>query len=265
MRAAASSVAERISLSEDALAEAGAEVIRLSCGRVILQPQFPHVYDANLVRRPTLREDNLDESLERMARPLREIGARHLQLTLDGADLPDAIAPLLRRRGFVRDRLLAMTVQGAPSGRGRAGGVRVRAVPQEATWEQFAYAMDRMNREEAWYAPSVSREIVGSLRLKAERGALELFVAEREGRVAGTVGLALHRGVGSIVSVGTLPDARRRGVGATMVIDMVERARARSAEIVYLIARADDSPKEMYRKLGFSTELAFDVWLRLPR
>ena len=267
VRAVASSVADRISLAEDALAEAGAEVLRLDVGRVIRQAQFPHVYDANLVRRPSLREHNLDDTLERMAAPLREIGARHLQLTLDGADVPDAIGPLLRRRGFVRDRLLAMTIDGPanPLGHGRAAGMRMRRVPEEATWDQFGYAMDRMNREEAWYAPSVSREIVGSLRQKCELGALSVFVAERDGRVVGTVGMGAHRGVASIVSVGTLPDARRRGVGGTMVLDIVDRARADRAEIVYLIARADDSPKEMYRKLGFRVEFAFDVWLRLPR
>jgi len=43
------------------------------------------------------------------------------------------------------------------------------------------------------------------------------------------------------------------------------RARQARADLIYLIARADDSPKEMYRKLGFETELGFDVWLRLPR
>ena len=268
MRAVAFSVAERISLAEDALTEAGAEVLRLPEGRVIRQPLFPHVYDANLVRRPSLREDGLDAALDRLARPLREVGARHLQLTLDGADVPEALAPLLRRRGFVRDRLLAMTLRGLHR-RPRAAGVRVRAVPDEAGWDLFSFAMDRMNREEAWYAPSVSREIIGSLRHKAEEGALSLYVAERDGRCAGTVGLAFDprgaRGVASIVSVGTLPDLRGRGVGATMVIDMVARARQRGADLVYLIARADDSPKEMYRKLGFETELGFDVWLRLPR
>ena len=36
-------------------------------------------------------------------------------------------------------------------------------------------------------------------------------------------------------------------------------------DLVYLIARAEDSPKDMYRKLGFHAELGFDVWLRLPR
>jgi ribosomal protein S18 acetylase RimI-like enzyme len=264
VRAVASSVAERISLSEDALAEAGADVLRLDIGRVIRQPAFPHVYDANLVRRAVLRQEGLDEALERLEAPLREIGARHLQLTLDGADVPDSLGPALRRRGFVRDRLLAMTL-GARADRDRASGVVVKEVPNEAGWDQFGWAMDRMNREEAWYAPSVSREIVGSLRQKCEIGALSMFVAERDGRVVGTIGLAMDRGVASIVSVGTLPDARRRGVGRTMVLDLIERARARRAEVIYLVARADDSPKEMYKKLGFRVELGFDVWLRLPR
>jgi ribosomal protein S18 acetylase RimI-like enzyme len=266
MRAAASSVAERISLSEDALAEAGAEVFRLDVGRVIRQPQFPHVYDANLVRRPVLREDGLDDALERLQAPLRATGARHLQLTLDGADVPDSLAPHLRRRGFVRDRLLAMTLgPGASAQASRASGVRLRAVPSEAGWDRFGWAMDRMNREEAWYAPSVSREIIGSLRHKCEIGALSMFVAERDGRTVGTIGMSFDRGVASIVSVGTLPDARRRGVGRTMVLDVIERARAARADLIYLIARADDSPKDMYKKLGFRVELGFDVWLRLPR
>src|SRR5688572_680826 len=107
---AALSVQERISAAEDALAEAGAEVFALDVGRVIRQPGFPHVYDANLVRRAVLRPDGLEEALERLAAPLREVGARHLQLTLDGADVPDSVAPRLRARGFAHDRLLAMTL-----------------------------------------------------------------------------------------------------------------------------------------------------------
>jgi len=109
---AASSVADRISLAEDALAEAGAEVLPTRFGRVIRQAAFPHVYDANLVRRARLREETLDDALEAFAQPLRAVGARHLQLTLDGADVPESLAPLLRRRGFVRDRLIAMTLDG---------------------------------------------------------------------------------------------------------------------------------------------------------
>jgi ribosomal protein S18 acetylase RimI-like enzyme len=262
--ASAASVADRISVAEDALAEAGAEVFPMSSGRVIRQAAFPHVYDANLIRRARLREETLDDALEQLSAPLRAVGARHLQLTLDGSDVPESLGPLLRRRGFVRDRLLAMAIDG-PLLRQRAAGVKLKRVPDEAPWDAFAFAMDRMNREEAWYAPSVSMEIVGSMRAKSERGALYVFVAERDRRVVGTVGLALHRGVASVFSVGTLPDARRRGVGRTLVVDAVERARHAGAQLVYLIARADDSPKDMYRKIGFHVEMSFDVWLRLPR
>jgi ribosomal protein S18 acetylase RimI-like enzyme len=263
---AAASVQERISASEDALAEAGAEVFVLDAGRVIRQPGFPHVYDANLVRRASLRPDgNLDEALEQLSAPLREVGARHLQLTLDGADVPDTVGPLLKQRGFAHDRLLAMTLSGGRTSALRETSVELLRLPDEAPWIEFELAMDRMNREEAWYAPAVSREVVGSMRKKAEIGAFSVFVAERQGRVVGTVALAQHRGVASILSVGTLPEARRRGVGRTMVIAMIDRARAAGCDLIYLIARADDSPKDMYRKLGFHVEFAFDVWLRLPR
>jgi ribosomal protein S18 acetylase RimI-like enzyme len=265
----AASVQERISASEDALAEAGAEVFVVDAGRVIRQPGFPHVYDANLVRRASLRPDGpnykLDEALEQLAAPLREVGARHLQLTLDGADVPESVGPLLKQRGFAHDRLLAMALGGRAGSGAREPGIELKRLPDEAPWIEFELAMDRMNREEAWYAPAVSREVVGSMRKKAEIGAFDVYVAERQGRVVGTVALAQHRGVGSILSVGTLPEARRRGVGRTMVIDMIQRARAAGCDLIYLIARADDSPKDMYRKLGFHVEFGFDVWLRLPR
>jgi ribosomal protein S18 acetylase RimI-like enzyme len=260
----ASSVAHRISLAEDGLAEAAAEVIVTPYGRVIRQAAYPHVYDANLVRRARLREHTLDEALESFAAPLRAVGARHLQLTLDGSDVPDGLVGPLRRRGFVRDRLLGMTLPGPLLGR-RTPGVVVHRIPDERPWDAFASAMDRMNRDEPWYAPSVSMEIVGSMRAKCECGAVDLYVAERDHAIVGTIGVALHCGVASIFSVGTVPEARGRGVGRTLVTDAVARAQAAGAELVYLIARADDSPKQMYRKLGFHAELGFDVWLRLPR
>jgi GNAT superfamily N-acetyltransferase len=264
MRAAATPVWERIAIAEDQLAEAGADVVVLDVGRVIRQPAFPHVYDANLVRRARLRLDTLDDALERLAAPLRAVGARHLQLSGDGADLPEEIGAALGRRGFLPDRLLAMTLVGKLA-RPASPSVRLRAVPREVAWDGFGFAMDRMNREEPWYAPAVSREIIGSMRHKAEAGALSLFVAELDGRIAGSVGMALHRGCGSVVSVGTLPDMRGRGVGTSMVSGIVDRLRAAGADIVYLIARADDTPKDLYRTLGFAVERGFDIWLRLPR
>ncbi len=267
MRAVAASVPERISLSEDALSEAGAHVVVLPEGRVICQPAFPHVYDANVVRRVRLRRSDLDGQLARLAAPLERIGARHLQLVLDGADVPIEVAAMLGERGFHRDRLLAMTV-GGPAQGGRHAEIVLKQVPSEAPWSDFAGAMDRMNREEPWYAPAVSEEVIGSLGLKARSGPLQLFVALEHGRVVGSIGLGggdLANRVQAILSVGTLPEARGRGVARAMVLELVGRARRSGADIIYLIARADDWPKALYRKLGFDVAFSFDTYLRPPR
>jgi ribosomal protein S18 acetylase RimI-like enzyme len=254
-------VRARISSAEDALAESGAEVLALDVGRVIRQPACPHVYDANLVRRARLRAAVLDDALERLAEPLKQIGARHLQLTLDGADVPEEVGPLLRARGFHRDRLVAMMLDGPPQGEG-APDVTLAAVPGQASWTTFAEGMDRVNRDEVWYAPAVSLEIVGSLRRRCEAGGATVFIGVQADRPVGTVGLALHRGCASIFSVGTFPDARRRGIGRALIRAAVARGRAADADLVYLIARADGSPRTLYERLGFRVELGFDVWLR---
>jgi ribosomal protein S18 acetylase RimI-like enzyme len=260
----------RVVAAEDRLAEAASEVFALSAGRVIRQPQFPHVFDANLVRHPQFHSglaSDVDEALALLSAPLRAIGARHLQLTCDGAQLPDSVRAALRGRGFLCDRLLAMVLPGRAA-RPASPEVEVLAVPDEAPLDWYADTMDRMSREEPWYSPPVSREIIGSLAAKAEVGALALHVARLDGRPVGAAGLAIGdgaaTGVASIVTVGTVPEARQRKVAQSLVVRLAERARAARCDLVYLIARADDTPKELYRKLGFEVAFAFDVWLRPP-
>lgn len=249
------------------MAHAAAEIFPLDAGQVCRQHRFPHVFDANVIRHPRLEATKVDRQLSLLAAPLRAVGARHIQISCDAAPLDDAVAVELRERGFVRDRLLAMVLPEAPS-RAAADDVSVRSVPDEAPMSWYAETMDRLSREEPWYTPLVSREVIGSLQTKAEVGALSLFVAVRAERPVGAVGLGIGRGpaggVAAIVTVGTVPEARGRKVGQTMVVRLAERARAAGCDLTYLIARAADTPKDMYRKLGFAVAFGFDVWLRPP-
>jgi GNAT superfamily N-acetyltransferase len=260
--------ADRIVASEDRLAEAGAEVFILDVGRVVRQPRYPHVFDANLIRHPRLSRHNLDEALERLEAPLRAVGAGHLQISVDDGTLPDVVAADLRRRGFFRDRLLVMVLRGRPARR-RIDAVAIHAVPTDAPFEWYADVMDTMSREEVWYTPLLSREIIGSLSTKADAGVMVLHVATLHGRPAGAAGLAVCDrgaacGVGAIATVGTVPDARHRGVAQSMVVTLADKALRAGCDLVYLVARADDTPKDMYRKLGFDVLYGFDVWLRPP-
>ena len=69
----------------------------------------------------------------------------------------------------------------------------------------------------------------------------------------------------SIKRASLSPRGGRSVPAALRLAAETKRAQASGADLVYLIARAEDSPKDMYRKLGFHAELGFDVWLRLPR
>ena len=256
----------RILASEDRLAEASAEVLVLPEGRVIRQGACPHVFDANLIRHPRLSLDGLDQALEALSAPLRAIGARHVQIACDEQPLDDAVAQALRRRGYQGERLLAMALPGAPARRAD-GAVKILAVEGEAPEPWYPQVMERMSRDEPWYSPRVSREIITSLTSKADAGVLALHVAALDRRPVGAAGLAMdaERGIAAITTVGTVPEARHRGVAQALVVTLAERAQAAGCDLVYLVARAEDTPKEMYRKLGFEVVHGFDVWLRPPQ
>jgi ribosomal protein S18 acetylase RimI-like enzyme len=48
-----------------------------------------------------------------------------------------------------------------------------------------------------------------------------------------------------------MPEHRGRGYASAVVLRSVGEARARGAELVFLVADAEDWPKELYRRLGF--------------
>ena len=255
----------RIVASEDRIAEAAAEVLVLDVGRVVRQAECPHVFDANVVRHPRLDLATLDESLERLSAPLLSIGARHVQIACDRGPLDPAVAMGLGARGFDPDRLLAMVLPGAPA-RHAVRNVQVLPVTSRAHATWYARTMDRMSREETWYSERVSSEIIASLQAKRAAGALALYVAMLDRRPVGAAGLALdrQRGVAAITSVGTVPEARHRGVAQSMVVTLANHARAAGCDLIYLLSRAADTPKDLYRKLGFEVLFGFDVWLRPP-
>ena len=263
MATSRTSLSERVSALEHAVCAAAAEASTLAVGRAYRMPRFAHVFDANQVRDFVPREPPvLDEDLERAASLYRAIGSRHLELVLPVGAEPGPSCEALVARGFVHDRLLVMVAGDTPSP-GAPPEIGIRRVGSDVPWHRLEDVIDRMNREEPWHSPELSAEIAGALATKSEVGALQMFVAERAGRTAGLVGLARSGPTATIVSLGTLPDFRGQGVGSALVGGMIESARADGSDLIYLVTRAADRAQELYRRLGFSTELELHSFLRL--
>ena len=57
-------------------------------------------------------------------------------------------------------------------------------------------------------------------------------------------------GVASVDNVFTAPDARGRGYARALVTHGIDVARGLDPELIFIIADDDDTPKELYAKLG---------------
>jgi ribosomal protein S18 acetylase RimI-like enzyme len=67
-----------------------------------------------------------------------------------------------------------------------------------------------------------------------------------------------------IEDVATLPNSRNRGLSRRVVARALSEARASGHDLVFLIADANDWPKELYRKLGFDELTSYFYYLKTP-
>ncbi|MGB5823305.1 MAG: GNAT family N-acetyltransferase, partial [Proteocatella sp.] len=76
--------------------------------------------------------------------------------------------------------------------------------------------------------------------------------------------LYLDHGYAKIEDFDVMEKYQRRGIGTAMLKTMINDARGCKAENIYLIADKDDTPKEMYLKLGFEIiGEESELWLSL--
>ena len=88
-------------------------------------------------------------------------------------------------------------------------------------------------------------------RVSAARAGTRFFAAELDGVLAGYCELYLHDGVAQVEDVNTLEGFRNRGAGRAFVLGAIAAARAAGADLVWLLADAEDWPQHLYATLGF--------------
>ena len=101
------------------------------------------------------------------------------------------------------------------------------------------------------HSRDVIEQLWGVWRERSKRVGMQPYVAYLDGTAAGTVSV-WPRGIFAwIDNVATHPDFRMRGVGRTMLFEACKRAIEARCEWTLLISDLFDTPKEMYKTLGF--------------
>jgi ribosomal protein S18 acetylase RimI-like enzyme len=105
------------------------------------------------------------------------------------------------------------------------------------------------SRQYPWASPELVRQWLESRR----RIPIEarFFAIEADGMPVSFTDLYIDGDTAQVEAVATLEAYRGRGYASAVVLRAVEEARASGAAWIFLVAEADDWPKEMYRKLGF--------------
>jgi ribosomal protein S18 acetylase RimI-like enzyme len=164
---------------------------------------------------------------------------------LEDDPLGAALAPELQDRGFACEPHLYMALR-RPRDRAPAPGLAREATPAEhaaleaAVTRQYPHGSD----------PAVVADLSGAraaLRDAVERSLL--VIGPAGGTPAAHASLLCGDGVAQLEDVATLTAARGRGLARAVCSLALESAAG--AELTFLVADAEDWPRELYAKLGF--------------
>jgi ribosomal protein S18 acetylase RimI-like enzyme len=221
-------------------------------GTAILSDAIPDVYDHNYVSVEAPR-----------------VGAAEL-----AADADEALADRRHRRVIVEDGSPGLAADFAAAGYvlsthlvlahtreldRRVDTSMVRKVPLD----DLLQARTETTLREPWGTRELAQQLNEAKRQIERAVPTQFFAARVDGEVAGWCELRSGDGVAQIEDVEVLQEFRGRGLGRAVVQHALDQALA-AGGIVFLEALADDWPRELYAKLGFTVTGRRDYYTRLP-
>jgi ribosomal protein S18 acetylase RimI-like enzyme len=108
-----------------------------------------------------------------------------------------------------------------------------------------------------WGCAELAEQILLAKQLIAERLTTRFYAVLDDGEPVAATDLYLGGEDAQVEDVVTLESHRNRGYASALVMRAVEDARGAGATFVFLVARADDWPQQLYVRLGFETVGAY--------
>jgi ribosomal protein S18 acetylase RimI-like enzyme len=222
----------------------GSRVEPFRFGTAIFTPELPLRHDSNYLLVETLPDAvSAADLVEEAERLQGAAGLEHRLLLFCDAFLGERVAPELVRLGWRRDRHVLMAQRRPPK-----HSLDTRIV-SEVTQAALREPRERQIRSYPWGTPEVARQLLDAKqRIPVDA---RFFAVVADGAVASYADLYIDGEIAQVEDVATMPEHRGRGFASAVVLRSVEEARAAGAELVFLVADAEDWPKELYRRLGF--------------
>jgi ribosomal protein S18 acetylase RimI-like enzyme len=233
---------------EERLVEA---VVQGVYGRALLTPSLPRVYYANTFSVDLGADVSAAELVEDLEPLFRAAGVGHRRASVDD-ELGARLASEFRELGWKPEELLVMPHKGAVPAVDTSGVEEVGWEELEPIWAEGMRASPDIQDEEE------VRQLVAAQNRRRIAVDVRYFAARVDGKIASYCELFSDERTGQIESVMTLEEFRGRGLAKSIVARSLEESNAAGHDCTFLLAEAEDWPKELYRKLGF--EIVGSIW-----
>ena len=214
--------------------------VRTEHGVVHLSPSLPRVWYLNFLAVDLGTNATVGELAAEAEAIQGPAGLRHRKIGVHH-ELGERLASGFRELGWKMEELLVMVHRGETAE--PPGTIELDAETLAPEWAR-GIAEERPDPEEI-------RQLVAAQLGRREAVGVRYFAVRTDGRVAAYCELFSRGGVGQIESVMTLKEFRRRGFGRAVVARALAESVGARHDLTFLLADAEDWPKELYRKLGF--------------
>jgi ribosomal protein S18 acetylase RimI-like enzyme len=238
---------ERALAFETALRERCAErIVPFRFGRAFFTDSLPLVWDLNVLR----VEEPADATAETLATEAErlhgEAGHAHRRIALSDDRAGERLSEPFRALGWRVDRFLLM------GWRGDGGREATSVAVEEVDPHELRALREAIVSAEPWgKSPEVMRMVVEAAARTARAAGGRHFAVRADGEVASAADLYSDGRTAQVEDVATMPAHRGRGYASAVVLRAVEEALSSGHDFVFLVADAEDWPKELYARLGF--------------
>jgi ribosomal protein S18 acetylase RimI-like enzyme len=227
------------------------EIVPAPHGRVLLTPSLSRVFYLNHFSVDLGADVSAEQIVEELEPIFASRGLLHRKVTVDD-ELGAKLAPDFRRLGWRIEELLVMPHATSVPDLDTSLVEEVSPEEMEPIWEAGIRSDPEITDDEE------VRQLVAGQHRRREAIDVRYFAARAEGDLVSYCELFTAEGTGQIESVMTREPFRGRGYAKAVVTRALAESHAAGNDFTFLVATADDWPKELYRKLGF--EEAGRLW-----
>jgi ribosomal protein S18 acetylase RimI-like enzyme len=239
---------ERVQHFEREIEMAGSETVASPFGVGVLEPSLPLRHDSNylLVERLPLGVGAQELAAE-ADRILGGAGLAHRAVFTFDETLGTKLEPNFRDLGWNMRRHIWMAQLREPE---READL---SVVDEVGESELRPGRTTEILRYPWGSEEVAKQLLDAKLLIGERAETRFFGVRIGDEIVSWADLYVAQGLGQVEDVATKEEHRGQGYASAVVLRAAEEARASGADLVFLVADADDWPKELYGRLGFDT------------